>query len=157
MDQRATRHLEQTADFLENVLAWVRPQDDIRAVLLVGSFARGEARPDSDVDLVLLTAQPAKYLQDTTWVGTFGLPETLTVEDYGRVMSIRVVYASGLEVELCITDARWAAVPLDPGTEAVASNGLLVLLDRDGEARALAEVVAPHNPLPPPLLVALAQ
>ncbi|WP_210730372.1 nucleotidyltransferase domain-containing protein [Streptomyces sp. S816] len=34
-------------------------------LLLVGSYARGAARPDSDVDIVLLKADPARYLTDT--------------------------------------------------------------------------------------------
>ncbi|MER8119845.1 nucleotidyltransferase domain-containing protein [Streptomyces sp. NPDC094031] len=33
-------------------------------LLLVGSYARGAARPDSDVDVVLLTADQPPYLTE---------------------------------------------------------------------------------------------
>jgi Nucleotidyltransferase domain len=40
---------------LERAVAWARRQPDIRGLALVGSWARGNARADSDVDLVVLT------------------------------------------------------------------------------------------------------
>ncbi|MFJ6663069.1 nucleotidyltransferase domain-containing protein [Streptomyces sp. NPDC091383] len=39
-------------------------REDVVGLLLVGSCARGAERPDSDVDVVLLTAGPAPYLTD---------------------------------------------------------------------------------------------
>ncbi len=40
---------------MQRAAQWARTQPDIRALLLVGSWARDAARPDSDVDLVVLT------------------------------------------------------------------------------------------------------
>ena len=41
---------------------------EIRAVALVGSHARGTARMDSDIDLVLLATEADRIQGDTTWV-----------------------------------------------------------------------------------------
>ena len=41
-----------------------RPGPDICGLALVGSWARGTARADSDVDLVVLTSHPDRYLAD---------------------------------------------------------------------------------------------
>jgi len=45
---------------------------EIATVALVGSHARGEARPDSDVDLVLVCADPDEALFDRSWMVGFG-------------------------------------------------------------------------------------
>lgn len=55
--------------FLEKVRRWADPQRDIKAILLVGSYARGQAHDESDIDLVLLTDEPDKYLQDPYFTG----------------------------------------------------------------------------------------
>ena len=47
-------------------------QRDVRAVALVGSWARGTARADSDVDVVLLAESPARYVQSGEWLSAFG-------------------------------------------------------------------------------------
>ena len=46
-------------EFLFRFTAWAASQPDIVAVGLAGSHARGAARPDSDVDLVILSTDPA--------------------------------------------------------------------------------------------------
>ena len=50
--------------FIELFSSWARTQSDIEAVALVGSYAREAAVEDSDVDLVILTADPDRFLRD---------------------------------------------------------------------------------------------
>jgi predicted nucleotidyltransferase len=117
--------------FLKEFTDWARSQPDIRAVGLVGSYARGAATPESDVDLVLLARQPGQYLNNTGWARRFGPIRDQRVEDYGRLTSLRVWYADGLEVEYGLTDLTWAAPPLDAGTARVIADGLRVLFERE--------------------------
>ena len=131
-------HVERTARFLEHLQAWIAPREDVRALVVVGSVARGDARPDSDVDIVMLTTRPARYLERVEWVAEFGAARRVELEHYGKVTSVRAAYDEGLEVEFTIAAADWVSAPLDPGTEAVARDGIVVLLDRDGDATALA-------------------
>ena len=131
----------QRAAFLDRLRTWAEPRDDVRALVVVGSVARGDARPDSDVDVVLLTARPAQYLDGVAWVSEFGATERVELERYGKVTSVRAAYRFGLEVEFGVAGADWASTPFDPGTEEVARNGIVVLFDRDGHATALAEAV----------------
>ena len=51
-------------------------------------------------------------------------------EDWGRLISIRVWYDSGLEVEFGVAGVEWASAA-DEGTFAVLREGFRVLLDRD--------------------------
>jgi predicted nucleotidyltransferase len=117
--------------FLNEFVAWAASQPDLLAVGLVGSYARHAATPESDVDLVLLARQPRRYLDDTGWARRFGPLRDQRVEDYVRLVSLRVWYADGLEVEYGLTDPTWAAAPLDAGTARVIGDGLRVLFERE--------------------------
>jgi len=118
--------------FISAVTQWAETQPDVTAVVLVGSHARGEATPQSDVDLVVLTQDPDRYVADTAWARSFGEVEREEQEDWGRVMAVRVWYAGGREVEFGFTKPDWAALPLDPGTKRVIEDGMRVLFDRNG-------------------------
>ncbi len=121
---------EQVKAFLSQFAEWAGGQPDILALALVGSYARGDAREDSDVDLVIISSHPGMYLTDLSWTAAFGKVQGNQIEDYGRLTSVRVWYAGGLEVEYGITDEKWAAEPLDQGTREVISAGMQVLFER---------------------------
>ena len=130
-----------TADELVKAVAsWAENHVDIVSVALVGSHARGNARVDSDVDLVLQCASPARYLEDLSWISEFGVAKDVSVEDYGVVQSVRVFYEDGPEVEYGITSSEWATLPLDEGTLKVLRDGVKVLLDRDGSLNRAVEL-----------------
>jgi predicted nucleotidyltransferase len=118
--------------FLAQVKLWAEQQSDIKGVLLVGSYARGAARTDSDVDLVILTVRPERYLDSTSFPDNFGPVSKWEMEDWGRVTSLRVWYQNGLEVEYGIALPDWASQPLGSGTLQVISNGMQIVFDRDG-------------------------
>ncbi len=123
---------DQVDEFLQHFTRWASSQPDILAAALVGSYARGQGRPDSDVDLVLICAYPQNYLTSPRWVLEFGDVAGRRFEDYGKLTSLRVWYGDGLEVEYGIAGKDWAALPLDEGTRQVIADGMVVLYDRDG-------------------------
>ncbi|MGD8402164.1 MAG: nucleotidyltransferase domain-containing protein [Anaerolineales bacterium] len=116
--------------FLNKVTQWAATQEDIQALALVGSYARGAAKETSDVDLVLIAREPERYLHDLDWIGRFGSVEEQQIEDYGLLISVRVWYADGPEVEYGLTDERWTTVPLDEGSRRVIADGMRVLFER---------------------------
>ncbi len=118
---------------LTDVVEWARFNSPIEAVALVGSHARGRARPESDIDLVLICHSPQYWLRDLIWLATFGRPERHSVEGWGKVTSVRVWYEGGQEVEFGWAPLDWAADPEDAGDRAVVSAGIDVLFDRHGE------------------------
>jgi hypothetical protein len=128
---------EAVSVFLDALSAWAAQQPGIAAAALVGSQARGEAAPGSDVDLVILGDEQA-LLADCGWAGQFGDIRQLGLEDYGAVTSLRVHYATGsgiaggLEVEYGIANPSWAQPPLDPGTAEVVEGGRRILHDPQG-------------------------
>jgi len=121
---------ERVARLIEDVQDWALARRDILGVALVGSHARQAARPDSDVDLVIVCQSPSSYLERAEWIGLFGAPKRTARENWGRVTSLRAWYADGLEVEFGIADRDWGLAPLDPGTRRVIEEGCIVLFDR---------------------------
>jgi len=130
--------LIQTIDFIEDFMRWSKKRKDIRAVALVGSYARETATEVSDVDLVILTEKPNEYITDTEWIKVFGRAITKEVEKYGKLTSIRVWYESGLEVEYGFTTRDWVTYPLDKGTKQVLDNGMRVLFEKE-------VILSPHE------------
>jgi predicted nucleotidyltransferase len=124
---------------------WAEDSDDIQAVAVVGSWARGEARMDSDVDLCVLTTTPSRYLRDTDWIRTFSSSRIVRERSFGMVEERRLALASGLEVELGITTPAWATTGhLDEATAAVVRKGLIILYDPNGLLRKLVADVSPE-------------
>jgi hypothetical protein len=60
------------------------------------------------------------------------------IEKYGMLISVRVWYTDGRKVEYGLTDERWAASPLDAGTQRVIAGGMQVLFER-------APLLSPHQ------------
>jgi predicted nucleotidyltransferase len=115
--------------FLAEVNRWASAQPDVLAVALVGSYARDAALEGSDVDLLILTTEMAKYINDRSWVSLFGEVTEVRVEDYGKVTSLRTFYQGGLEVEYGLTTRDWARMPMDAGSRRVVSDGMKILFD----------------------------
>ncbi len=116
-------------EFLSIVTQWAQRNIDISALILVGSHARGEARPDSDIDLVIITSKPKTFIE-IPFMSEFGEVMRFELEDWGLVTSLRTWYANSLEVEFGITTPLWIQKPLDYGTQRVLSDGYQVLVDK---------------------------
>ena len=121
---------EKVEKFLNEVVSWGSKQDLVLGISLVGSYARNTARPDSDVDLVILANNPNKLLNHSEWLSQFGEFVSKQHEDYGLVQSIRVFYQDGLEVEYGITTLEWTKTkPVDSETYKVVTDGMQILYD----------------------------
>jgi hypothetical protein len=90
------------------------------------------------VDLLLLAERPHDLAKDTTWLAAFGRVSRHTVENWGRVTSVRAWYIGGPEVEFGLTSVEWLIRP-DEGTRRVLADGARVLVDRDGAFAQLAD------------------
>lgn len=123
--------LVQVIDFIEDFMRWSKKRKDIRAVALVGSYAREAATESSDVDLVIIAEKPQEYITNTEWIRVFGKAIAQKVEDYGKLTSLRVWYESGLEIEYGFTTRDWAKTPLDKGTKQVIDDGMRVLFEKE--------------------------
>lgn len=127
---------ERTAEvkeLLARVRQWAAKRDVVVAVGLVGSWAHGKARMDSDVDLVVLTTEGANYIEDASWVSELGGLRVVNTRLWGPMTERRFVLPSGLEVEVGIAPPSWASTdPVDGGTRRVVADGMSILYDLEG-------------------------
>ena len=126
------KKLIQTIDFIEDFMRWSKRRKDIRAVALVGSYAREEMEADSDVDLVIITEEPEKYITNSEWTRVFGKPIAKKIEEYGKLTSLRVWYESGLEIEYGFTNREWiVSLHNEDGLNQITNDGLRVLFEKE--------------------------
>jgi uncharacterized protein len=132
----------QVSSLIDQVVKWAQRQPDVSGVLLVGSYATGNSRPQSDVDLMVLSSNIQDWLTNTDWLNEFGKIENIEREDWGMVKTLRTFYLDGLEVEFNIAPMSWASIdPIDPGTFRVVFDGVKVLFDPTGELGRLVAAV----------------
>ncbi len=109
---------------------WAAGRPDVRAVGLAGSWARGTAGPDSDVDLVVLADRPDAYA-GTAWAAEALGAGAIDVRSrhWGPLLERRFLLPGGLVVDCGLAPPTWAAAPADPGTARVVADGFVVLHD----------------------------
>ena len=122
----------------ELVRNMVYVRDDLRALAVCGSWARGDAQPTSDLDLLVIATEPADWRRDLNWIT--GLPYYLAgcayhghrIAPYGIAWSAHIALTPHAELELTFAPVSWAQVdPVDPGTCAVVAGGFESVLDKD--------------------------
>ena len=131
----------QFEDVRESVQAWAADEAGVVAVALGGSWARGEPRMDSDIDIVVLTEVVNRYVEHDDWLTqALRAPAVLIrTETWGALVERRVRLLSGLEVEFGFAAPSWADTdPVDDGTRKVISDGCEIWFD---PARHLARMV----------------
>ena len=129
MSARLKGRIRQVAALLHDISGWATGHDDIIGLVLVGSHAYGKPRIGSDVDLILLTTQPGKYLDNDMLADFAPSAKLIRAQRWGAVTERRLRLTNGLHVELNIAEPNWAAIPLDPGTRQVLARGARPLHD----------------------------
>ena len=110
---------------------------------LVGSRARGTAPPDSDLDLVLLSESPERYVECEDWAQELGAPAVQASAQRGALIEQRLRLATGLELDVAIGSSRWASLdPLDRGTAGVVRDGCRIIYDPEGLLAGLKDAVS---------------
>ena len=143
--------LAESRALTEGIASWVKARSDLKALGLVGSWARGDARPDSDLDLLILADNPAVYRLSDDWLYHLPLPEMFRVSShkgatYGVVWSCHALLQSGAELELTFAAVDWAATdPIDASTRDIVLTGFRVIVDKDGSLRRLAKAIQNSN------------
>ena len=133
---------EGAEDFINQVIDWAKSEEGVLGVALVGSHARGEARLDSDIDFVIISSDPCRYVDDSSWICSFGEIKSCKTENWRILTSLRVFFRDGLEVEFGFSSLEWVAIPPDSGTAEVVADGMKILLDSTSLLARLQEEVA---------------
>jgi uncharacterized protein len=119
------------------IASWAIERNDIRAVAMLGSWVRGNPRPDSDLDLLLLSELALDYQRSQTWLTAidfqnagFRLQSTESAF-YGVVWSQHLHLLPAAEVELTFARCSWASTdPVDTGTRVIVKDAFQIIFDR---------------------------
>ena len=122
-------NMNKAEKYIEKVRQWACTEDRISALALVGSHARQQAKPDSDIDFVIISDDVALLEKDVSWLNRFGTVQRQAKEKWGSVTAIRVFYADGQEIEFGLATKCWADIPADAGTKRVVRDGMVILKD----------------------------
>lgn len=116
--------------FLNELKEYAENTPHIESMILVGSYARGAGREDSDVDIVIITSNKSGMIENQDFIREFGEVYKKQIEYYGACTSVRVWYKDGKEVEFGIVEPSWISMPLDMGTYKVLSDGYKMIIDK---------------------------
>ncbi len=116
--------------FVAKIRQWAVHEEEVESVILVGSWARGTNRSDSDVDLVLLSTDRGRTFSSLIASDIAGPIRKKRTEIYGACTSLRVFYDGDWEIEYGVVAPSWADLPLEEGTERVLRDGYRVLIDK---------------------------
>jgi aminoglycoside 6-adenylyltransferase len=138
-------------DVMEKLIQWARIEEDIRAVVVVGSQARAYEPADawSDLDAILVVRSPDAYLAGTEWLGRFGQVVCSFTEGtgVGTWKERRVLYADNRDVDFVLLPPEALSSPTAGTVIAeVLSRGFTVHLDKDGLASSLPRVQQATTP-----------
>jgi uncharacterized protein len=126
-------------EILHAALALARTEPSVHAIALVGSCARGTPGPDSDVDLVILSAEPDDLCRRGDWFTHFGSVTSVGQRQFGDVTERRLRRGDGVDIEIGLAPLSWAETdPLDRGTARVVREGFAIVFDPHGTLAELA-------------------
>lgn len=117
-------------EFLINLKNYAITTSHIESIIIVGSYANHTETESSDLDVVIITRNKKKMLQDQKFTQNFGKVIRQRTEYYGVCTSIRSRYKDGKEIEFGLVDPTWISKPLDAGTYKVLSDGYKILIDK---------------------------
>jgi hypothetical protein len=124
------------AVILADVARWARSRADIHGLALVGSYASGKARPDSDLDVIILADAPEAY-EGADWVQcAIGQRRVVATrkQRFGNVWSLFVALAEDPVIEFTFAERSWAkSDPPAPEVCRIVRDGMVVLCDPLGE------------------------
>jgi uncharacterized protein len=137
------------ADAIISAVAdWAVVRDDIRAIALVGSWARGNPHQVSDIDLILLSDLANEYRRLRKWLTEIDFmmagyrQQSSESATYGVVWSRHIHLLPKAEVELTFAKCSWARTgPVDSGTRTVVKDAFRIIFDKDGILAKLVDAV----------------
>lgn len=106
---------------------------EIAAIALFGSHANGTARPDSDIDVLILTPNIQIHFEDDHYASCFGSFRYARREKWGSFETLRSFYREEhgqIEFNFALPD--WANLPANDEARRIIKDGMKILYDPQG-------------------------
>ena len=132
---------------IDRFVTWAQRRPDIRAGVVLGSWARNDMPADtlSDLDLVAIVSDPSVFLSEASWLLTFGEPCLTFVEStaVGNFRERRVSFRGGRDVDFSLVPVAAIKqmieqqIPVEIAD--VFRRGFRILVDKDRLAERLVD------------------
>ena len=143
------KHLAGLGEVGARFLRWAEHDPGVRAILLLGSQARGDSDEWSDLDFTVVVVDKTRYISDVNWLDNCGTVLVSHTErtDVGGHIERRVVFEDGTDASFCLVGREWLeCATREQDTLTLLGKGARILLDKDG---GLLEVLAAVQSRPP--------
>lgn len=142
MSARSRARRQAVDEVVHRAAQWAETSRDVCSAILVGSYAYGKPRINSDVDLVILSDQVDRHLASLSFIDSITPGgQIIRHEQWGPMHERRVRLDDGLVVEFGVSTPAWAGLPVDAGTARVLSDGCKIIFD-DGTVTAVLSTLA---------------
>jgi len=132
---------------IDRFRTWAKRRPDVRAGVILGSWARTDMPADnmSDLDLLVIVSDPSVFVSETSWLLTFGEPRLTFVEPTatGNFKERRVAFKDGKDVDFSLVPVQ--AIQQMVGQQIPAEiadvfrRGFRILVDKDRLAERLTD------------------
>lgn len=130
----------------QRFLRWAGQDTGVRAVLLLGSRARGDSDEWSDWDFTIVVDDKTTYSSEIRWLdncGTVLMSHTERTE-VGGLFERRVVFEDGTTASFCVVGTEWLESAVrEQDTLELLRKGVRILLDKDGTVGGVLSAVKP--------------
>ncbi len=139
---------------IERFVSWAEKETTISSAVVIGSRARTDHPADewADLDVIVVTRDPALLLAQPDWLDDIGNPVVTFIEDTssGGEKERRVLFDNGLDVDFSVIPYNKIEMMLQPQVFAqvvgemsnIFGRGVRVLLDKDGQIKQLDQLVS---------------
>jgi aminoglycoside 6-adenylyltransferase len=148
-------YLNRYDELIGKLVSWAKISDDIKAIFIIGSYARTDHPADeySDLDLVIVTDNPDYFIMSTQWLKNIGaywvtfIERTATGEGKER----RVLFDNALDVDfVIISQKEFEQIDADNEAQETLKRGFRVLIDKNGLAKTLPQLSVECRVYSPP-------
>jgi aminoglycoside 6-adenylyltransferase len=132
-------------EMIDRFLTWAERRPDVRAGVILGSWARSEIPADnmSDLDLLVIVNDPSVFLSESNWLLTFGEPCLTFVEPTatGNFKERRAAFKDGKDIDFSLVPVQAIEQMVEQQIPAeiadVFRRGFEILVDKDRLAERL--------------------
>ncbi|PHM28546.1 aminoglycoside 6-adenylyltransferase [Xenorhabdus innexi] len=121
---------------LKGIIKWAESVDHVQALIQTGSLARKDNSSDdlSDIDIEIITSNPALLMQDRRWLYEFG--ELITVlsfdpDEHQEWATRLAIYSNGVKIDFTLAGIERVRHMADEGIlDELYGRGYTILLDK---------------------------
>lgn len=130
---------------LYQFLKWAGDQSHIAGIALVGPCASDEDEEESDMNFIIISDKKSKTFDAILNSFPFNPIEQATKDEWGSLLSLRILYVNGLEAEYGIVEENWLNESYDETFTEVLLRGFKIIWEREELFQPITSFISRHK------------